>query len=45
MNAYVVDENVPIVANDGVRPEPKATQADITCRLACVQALKCVVQS
>jgi hypothetical protein len=45
MNAYVLDENVPIVANDSVRSKPKAAQADMACRLACVQALKCVVQS
>jgi len=45
MNAYVVDENVPIVANDGVRSEPKVPQADGNCRLACVQALKRIVKS
>jgi hypothetical protein len=38
MKAYVVDENVPIVANDSTHPEPKAPQADKACRLACVQA-------
>jgi hypothetical protein len=45
MNAYVVDENVPIVANDSVRSEPKAPQADKRCRIACVQALNCIVKS
>jgi hypothetical protein len=45
MNAYVVDENVPIVANDSNRPQPKAPQADVACRLACVLALKRVVKS
>jgi hypothetical protein len=45
MKAYVVDENVPIVANDSSRPEPKAPQADNTCRLGCIQALKGVVKS
>jgi len=45
MKAYVVDENVPIVANDSVRLEPKAPQADIDCRLACVQALRSIVKS
>jgi hypothetical protein len=45
MNAYVVDENVPIVANDSGRAELKAPQADNACRLACVLALKCVVRS
>jgi hypothetical protein len=45
MNAYTVDENVPIVANDSVLPKPKAPQADSACRLACVQALKRVVRS
>jgi hypothetical protein len=45
MNAYVVDENVPIVANDSVRPKPQAPQADPACRLACVQALKRVVKA
>jgi hypothetical protein len=45
MNAYLVDENVPIVANDTIRPQPKAPQADNVCRLACVQALRSVVKS
>jgi hypothetical protein len=45
MTAYVVDENVPIVANDSSRPEPKAQQADVDCRLACVQALNRVVRT
>ena len=45
MTAYVVDENVPIVANDSSRQEPKAPQADVDCRSACVQALKRVVRS
>lgn len=45
MNAYVVDENVPIVANDYVRAEPRAPQADNTCRLACIQALRRAVKS
>jgi hypothetical protein len=45
MTAYVVDENVPIVANDSSRPEPKAEQADVDCRLACVQTLNRVVRT
>jgi hypothetical protein len=45
MKAYVVDENVPIVANDSVRREPKAPQADVACRLACVQMLLRIVKS
>ena len=45
MKAYVIDENVPIVANDIVRPVKIATQADDACRLACVQALRKAVKS
>jgi hypothetical protein len=45
MSAYVVDENVPIVANDSVRTIPKSPQADQTCRLSCVQALRRIVRS
>ena len=45
MTDYVVDENVPIVANDSSRAEPKAPQADPACRLACVRALKSVVNA
>lgn len=45
MTAYVVDENVTIVANDQARPQPKAPQADLVCRLACIRALRAVVRA
>jgi hypothetical protein len=45
MSAFVVDENVPIVANDSVHVRPKAPQADSRCRLACVQMLNRIVRS
>jgi hypothetical protein len=45
MSAYVVDENVPIVANDSVHPNPKSPQADNLCRLDCVKALRQIVRS
>ena len=44
MPAYVVDENVPIVANDSSRRKPKTPQADRACRDACTRALTSVVK-
>ena len=43
MVAYVVDENVPIVANDASRPEKKSPQADAECRQSCIRVLKLIV--
>jgi hypothetical protein len=45
MSTFVVDENVPIVANDRVRTIPKAPQADNACRISCVHALRHIVKS
>lgn len=49
MNAAVVDENVPIVANDTVRISgdlaPLAPQADDVCRLAVVRKLRELVRN
>ena len=39
MNAFVVDVNVPIVANGG------APQADLDCQYACVTALQEITES
>jgi hypothetical protein len=45
MKAYVIDENVPIVANDNVRRVRIAPQADDACRLACIRMLRKIVKS
>jgi hypothetical protein len=45
MPAYIVDENVAIVANDSSRKVTKAWQADEACRVACINALTSVVKS
>jgi hypothetical protein len=45
MKAYVVDENVPIVANDSGRRIRVAPQANDACCLACVQVLRKIVKS
>jgi hypothetical protein len=45
MPAYVVDENVPIVANDSSRQTLGTPQADAACRDACVRALNSAVKS
>jgi hypothetical protein len=45
MSIFIVDENVAIVANDPVRSEAKAPQADGVCRLACVRLLRKAAKS
>jgi hypothetical protein len=49
MTAVVVDENVPMVANDAVlvdqRKKPQAPQADDKCRRSCIDALLTAVKS
>lgn len=44
MSTFVVDENVPIVANDGASDPPRTPQADDACRLECVSTLTMIVK-
>jgi hypothetical protein len=45
MKAYIVDENVPITANDSDRKLRSTPQADTNCVLSCVRELRKIVRS
>jgi hypothetical protein len=44
MTEYVVDENVPIVANDTTKDHPITPQANLACRISCVRSLREIVE-
>ena len=40
---YIVDENVPMTANDVNRDPPQTPQADVACKIACIDKLQEIV--